>query len=242
MRQTGFSLVMEDRQKARVAAPLPNRARTVAWANGARILQGRANNSQEVLMEQEAIYVGIDVAKAQLDVAVRPTDDRWEVSHDDAGVRQLVSRLKAIEPAMVLLEAAGGFWRPGTAAGGCPGSPLGAGGRRQPPPSAGLRQGHREAGQDRRSGRSGPGSLRRSSPPARAPSSRHRDSGPQLPGCPQAPGDDHAGLGEEPPELRHHCRPSPHRGSHCMARAGAGRSGRGPASDSPSESRMAGEG
>ena len=106
MRQTGFSLVMEDRQKARVAAPLPNRDRTVAWANQARILQGRANNSQEVLMEQEAIYVGIDVAKAQLDVAVRPTDDRWEVSHDDAGVRQLVSRLKAIEPAMVLLEAA----------------------------------------------------------------------------------------------------------------------------------------
>ena len=116
MRQTGFSLVMEDRQKARVAAPLPNRARTVAWANGARILQGRANNSQEVLMEQEAIYVGIDVAKAQLDVAIRPTDDRWEVSHDDAGVRQLVSRLKAIEPAMVLLEASGGLELPLVAA------------------------------------------------------------------------------------------------------------------------------
>ena len=33
-------------------------------------------------MEQESIYVGIDVAKAQVDVAVRPTDDRWEVSHD----------------------------------------------------------------------------------------------------------------------------------------------------------------
>ena len=26
-------------------------------------MQGRASNSQEVLMEQEAIYVGIDVAK-----------------------------------------------------------------------------------------------------------------------------------------------------------------------------------
>ncbi len=112
MRQTGFSLVMEDRQKARAAAPIPNRARTVAWANGARIVQGRANNSQEVLMEQEAIYVGIDVAKAQMDVAIRPTDDRWEVSHDDAGVRQLVSRLKAIEPAMVLLEASGGLELP----------------------------------------------------------------------------------------------------------------------------------
>ena len=67
-------------------------------------------------MEQEAIYVGIDVAKAQLDVAVRPTDDRWEVSHDDAGVRQLVSRLKAIEPVMVLLEASGGLELPLVAA------------------------------------------------------------------------------------------------------------------------------
>ena len=67
-------------------------------------------------MEQEAIYVGIDVAKAQLDVAVRPPDDRWEVSHDDAGVRQLVSRLKAIEPAMVLLEASGGLELPLVAA------------------------------------------------------------------------------------------------------------------------------
>ena len=67
-------------------------------------------------MEQEGIYVGIDVAKAQVDVAVRPTDDRWEVSHDDAGIRQLVSRLKAIEPAMVLLEASGGLELPLVAA------------------------------------------------------------------------------------------------------------------------------
>ena len=53
-------------------------------------------------MEKEATYVGIDVAKAQVDVAVRPTDDRWEISHDQAGIRQLVSQLKAIEPVMVL--------------------------------------------------------------------------------------------------------------------------------------------
>ena len=45
-------------------------------------------------MEQEATYVGIDVAKAQVDVAVRPTDERWQVSHDDAGIRQLISKLK----------------------------------------------------------------------------------------------------------------------------------------------------
>ena len=60
-------------------------------------------------MDQEATYVGIDVAKAQLDVAVRPSGDRWEVAHDEAGVRQLVSRLKALEPVTVLLEASGGL-------------------------------------------------------------------------------------------------------------------------------------
>ena len=67
-------------------------------------------------MEQEATYVGIDVAKAQVDVAVRPTDERWEVSHDDAGIRQLISKLKTLEPVMVLLEASGGLELPLVAA------------------------------------------------------------------------------------------------------------------------------
>ena len=67
-------------------------------------------------MEQESIYVGIDVAKAHVDVAIRPTDDRWEVSHDETGVRQLVSRLKTLEPVMVLLEASGGLEVPLVAA------------------------------------------------------------------------------------------------------------------------------
>ena len=67
-------------------------------------------------MEQEAIYVGIDVAKAQLDVAIRPTDDRWVVPNDDAGIRQLMSRLKALKPALVVLEATGGLELPLVAA------------------------------------------------------------------------------------------------------------------------------
>ena len=63
-------------------------------------------------MEREGIYVGIDVAKDQMDVAVRPSDERWTVSQDDDGIRQLVSRLKALEPALVLLESSGGFELP----------------------------------------------------------------------------------------------------------------------------------
>ena len=67
-------------------------------------------------MEPEAIYVGIDVAKAQVDVAVRPTDDRWVVAHDEVGIRQLVARLQALAPVMVLVEASGGLELPLVAA------------------------------------------------------------------------------------------------------------------------------
>ena len=67
-------------------------------------------------MEQEATYVGVDVAKARLDVAVRLSGDKWDVSHDEAGVRQLASRLKTLEPVMVLLEASGGLELPLVAA------------------------------------------------------------------------------------------------------------------------------
>ena len=68
-------------------------------------------------MEQEpTTFVGIDVAKAQVDVAVRPTDQLWSISYDESGVRDLVSRLKALQPAMVLLEASGGLELPLVAA------------------------------------------------------------------------------------------------------------------------------
>ena len=67
-------------------------------------------------MEQEAIYVGVDVAKVQMDVAVRPTDDGWVAANDDAGLRQLVSRLKTLEPQLVVLEASGGLELPLVAA------------------------------------------------------------------------------------------------------------------------------
>ena len=63
-------------------------------------------------MSQEAVYVGIDVAKAQMDVAVRPTEDIWDVVHDEEGISLLVSRLKSLEPVMVLLEATGGLELP----------------------------------------------------------------------------------------------------------------------------------
>ena len=46
-----------------------------------------ATDRQEVLMEQEAIYVGVDVGKVQVDVAVQSSDDGWAVANGDAGLR-----------------------------------------------------------------------------------------------------------------------------------------------------------
>ncbi len=61
-------------------------------------------------------HVGIDVAKARLDVAVRPTGDSWQVTNDAAGVAALVARLHQLQPTLVVLEATGGYERPVTAA------------------------------------------------------------------------------------------------------------------------------
>ena len=67
-------------------------------------------------MEGEPRYVGIDVSKAQVDVAVRPTGQRWAASYDETGVGELVSQIVDLGPAMVLLEATGGLELPLVAA------------------------------------------------------------------------------------------------------------------------------
>lgn len=57
----------------------------------------------------DAIIVGIDVSKDRLDVHIAPTGDVFFVSNDAAGVERLVARLMEQPPALVALEATGGF-------------------------------------------------------------------------------------------------------------------------------------
>jgi transposase len=54
------------------------------------------------------IYVGIDVAKARLDVAVRPSGEQWISAPDAPGLEELVERLQALQPELIVLEATGG--------------------------------------------------------------------------------------------------------------------------------------
>jgi transposase len=63
-------------------------------------------------MPSSGAFVGIDVAQAHLDVAVRPRGDAWRVAHDDTGIGALVERLRALGPALVVLEATGGLEGP----------------------------------------------------------------------------------------------------------------------------------
>jgi transposase len=60
-------------------------------------------------MASTALFVGIDVAKQQLDVALRPGSERFVVPHDEGGLAALVSRLRGRQPTLIVLEATGGF-------------------------------------------------------------------------------------------------------------------------------------
>jgi transposase len=57
----------------------------------------------------EHFFTGIDVAKDQLDVHVRPTGEAFRVSHDSAGIATLLTRLRALAPTLIALEATGGL-------------------------------------------------------------------------------------------------------------------------------------
>jgi transposase len=55
------------------------------------------------------MFVGIDVSKARLDVALRPDDENFSVANNPRGIASLVKRLKKLQVSRVVLEASGGY-------------------------------------------------------------------------------------------------------------------------------------
>ena len=55
------------------------------------------------------IYVGIDVSKDRLDVAVVPSGDKRQFSNDEAGLSKLLGNLVKLSPTLVVMEPTGGF-------------------------------------------------------------------------------------------------------------------------------------
>lgn len=60
-------------------------------------------------MMDAPLFIGLDVSKARLDVAVRPTGTPFTVPHDETGIATLVQRVRTLVPAGIVLEATGGL-------------------------------------------------------------------------------------------------------------------------------------
>ena len=54
-------------------------------------------------------FVGIDVSKSTLDVCIEPAVQTLHVAYDEAGIKQIVVRLKEVNPTLVVMEATGGL-------------------------------------------------------------------------------------------------------------------------------------
>jgi transposase len=110
--------VVGDRSVARVVPSLlPKSSNSCLGYPSPHVLQGRATLEQikiikeDCLLEVPLIFVGIDVCKAQLDVAIRPTAQILSVPNDKASIKTLVKHLEKLRPTLVVLESTGGLER-----------------------------------------------------------------------------------------------------------------------------------
>jgi len=67
-------------------------------------------------MEKPAVWVGVDVSKDQLEVALRPSGAQFSLPNDERGLRTLVKRLLPLNCTRIVVEATGGYEAPAVAA------------------------------------------------------------------------------------------------------------------------------
>ena len=51
--------------------------------------------------KQSEVYVGIDVSKAELDVAIGKDGEYWQAGNDRIGIDKCVARLRDIHPSLI---------------------------------------------------------------------------------------------------------------------------------------------
>lgn len=66
---------------------------------------------EDWILEVSPIFIGIDVSKARLDIAIGSSGESESILNDEAGIKTLVKRLGEIRPALIVLEATGGVER-----------------------------------------------------------------------------------------------------------------------------------
>src|SRR5512135_1263298 len=60
-------------------------------------------------MAEEKIFVGIDVSKAWLDIAVLPAQASWQVENTGKGFKDLITKLAPLPLDRIVVEATGGY-------------------------------------------------------------------------------------------------------------------------------------
>ena len=55
-------------------------------------------------MERGPVFIGIDVSKAHLDVAVLSSGETWQEPNDEAGIAHLVGRVRALGPTLAQIH------------------------------------------------------------------------------------------------------------------------------------------
>jgi transposase len=75
----------------------------------------------------EQVYLGIDISKNNLDVAIHSSNEQWRFPNDSVGITSLCKKLSQFEPDLVVFEATGGYEMPlylGLDSAGLPATPI----------------------------------------------------------------------------------------------------------------------
>lgn len=75
-------------------------------------------------MGSGGVYVGIDVSKEYLDVAVRPSGEEWRAAYDEEDLDALAGKLGGMGATLAVMEATGGIERRAAAALAAAGIPV----------------------------------------------------------------------------------------------------------------------
>ena len=63
-------------------------------------------------MDKERFYVGIDISQDNLDIAAYPTEQIWKYKNSSSGIAKTVTKLKGLNPKLIVMEATGGLETP----------------------------------------------------------------------------------------------------------------------------------
>ena len=92
-------------------AQISNQARILPWkvmVDQARMMQGRAKREKKPMTE-EAVCVGVDVAKHILDLAVSNSKETRQFQNDHKGILSAISYITSLSPVKIILEATGKY-------------------------------------------------------------------------------------------------------------------------------------